>query len=193
MTDLPKLSLGEFQNMMETLKHQNEKTQPTHRLEPVAPTVKKRRCPCRCAGCADPNTNANHCLSSPCTRQRNRRSPAEIAAGTRYDSGRARAENVTPRPTTGTRRVRSPEELEAAGRYPNGRAKPDRSGWTKPAKNSGPRETPLNPLRRTVEWFVSAQRNHTDVTLAAPEGRDEAYAMAGHLHMFGWTVKVIGP
>lgn len=44
---------------------------------------------------------------------------------------------------------------------------------------------------RIVEWYVKANRNGTTVRLPAPEGEDEANAMAAHLVGFDWhDVKV---
>jgi hypothetical protein len=45
---------------------------------------------------------------------------------------------------------------------------------------------------RIIEWSVYAQRGDTRVTLDAPEGDDEAHAMAAHLIGHGWHhVRVI--
>lgn len=160
-----------------------------------------RYCGCDCAGCASTST---HCLKLPCRRQKNRRTRAELDAAGRYPNGRIREAHVAQQ-VRKSPKPRTPEEIEAAGRYPNGRARPNRSNWTdaprsRRAVSSTPAaETPLpkpaagakpDPLAIVPIWFVRARRGIT-VTLPAPAGRDEAYAMAGYLFMFGWDVKVV--
>lgn len=180
MTDLPRLSATEFQDVLDVLKAAADPLpKRSHKAKIREP------CGCNCEGCTDPGTNSAHCLEPPCTRQRNRRSNAEIKADERYPNGRARLPGSKPRPRKP--KLRTPQQLKDAERYPSGRVKPDRSNWAssstpKTHPETPPTTPPNNPL---PTWFVHAHRGGTVVRLPA-HSMGEAIVVAGRLAGHGW-------
>lgn len=86
-------------------------------------------------------------------------------------------------PCTRTRNRRSKELIEAerAAAPPKPKREPKPP---KPPKEPKPQKVSVTTGLRG--WYVHAVRNKTEVTLAAPEGANEAHAMRDHLTDYGW-------